>query len=259
MVGFSSIVIIGTGKVAKSLLTLLLHKQQNIVQIFGRDEAKAKAIAAPHNISFTSDVTAISKNADLIIIAVKDSAIEAIAAGLKNHTGLIVHTAGNVASNIFSNYCKNYGVLYPLQTLNGTTDVAIPFLINANSELLQTKLLQWSKFIGHSGTVCSDAQRQQLHLAAVYANNFSNYLYHLSYTICKNNKLPFSVLKPLIANTVNNLSENDPINLQTGPAIRYDNTTITNHLNSLANYPEPYATLYQLFTKAIQEASLANK
>jgi len=67
---------------------------------------------------------------------------------------------------------------------------------------------------------------------------------------CKKEQLEFDLLKPLIFETANRLKSVHPNDVQTGPAIRNDATTIEQHEKLLENYPE-LKELYVYFTKQI--------
>ena len=72
--------------------------------------------------------------------------------------------------------------------------------------------------------------RKIIHLSAVFSCNFINHLFYISKNILNNEKIDFSLLKPIIFETTNkafkyNIEEN-----QTGPAKRKDLKTIEKHL-----------------------------
>jgi predicted short-subunit dehydrogenase-like oxidoreductase (DUF2520 family) len=94
-------------------------------------------------------------------------------------------------------------------------------------------------------------QRQSLHLAAVFAHNFTNHLYSISGTILEENQLSFDYLKPLIATYFQNLQTISPTLLQTGPAVRRDTSTIKKHLELLEG-KEDLKEIYNLLTAHIQ-------
>ncbi|MEO0900938.1 MAG: DUF2520 domain-containing protein, partial [Bacteroidota bacterium] len=98
-------------------------------------------------------------------------------------------------------------------------------------------------------------QRKKLHLAAVFANNFSNHLFHISETLCEKEDLPFELLKPLILETVKKLETLSPKDAQTGPARRDDSTSIEKHLELLtnANHKKIYTLLSEAITKTYEK------
>ena len=64
--------------------------------------------------------------------------------------------------------------------------------------------------------------RRNLHIAAVFACNFSNHMYTISEKILSESDLDFRLLLPLIDQTVMKLKDNKPSDTQTGPAKRND-------------------------------------
>ncbi|MBK8621080.1 MAG: DUF2520 domain-containing protein [Saprospiraceae bacterium] len=94
--------------------------------------------------------------------------------------------------------------------------------------------------------------RQKIHVAAVFANNFTNHLYTISKDFCQKNNLNFDLLWPLIEEGTKKARTNGPEFSQTGPAVRNDKKTIQHHEYLLENDPE-WLSLYQLFTHLIQK------
>lgn len=64
--------------------------------------------------------------------------------------------------------------------------------------------------------------------------------------------LPFDVMLPLIDETARKVHELEPKTAQTGPAIRYDENVIGNHLRMLADDPA-MQRLYELLSRSIHE------
>ena len=96
----------------------------------------------------------------------------------------------------------------------------------------------------------SSVQRKALHIAAVFACNFTNHLFALSKELLEKQNLEFNLLRPLIAETANRIQLNDPESVQTGPAIRGDKTTINAHLELLRDTPE-LMELYERLSQSI--------
>ena len=86
-------------------------------------------------------------------------------------------------------------------------------------------------------------------MAAVFVNNFTNHLYKIGNDICKESKVPFEILQPLIKETASKIEHLSPKKAQTGPAIRNDKKTIQNHLNLLNQNQQK---IYKTLTKSIQ-------
>lgn len=98
----------------------------------------------------------------------------------------------------------------------------------------------------------SSEDRRKLHLAAVFINNFTNHLYHISEEIVTENNLDFDLLKPLIMETAIKVNILSPSEAQTGPAKRNDKKKIEKHLDLLNN--DQYREIYKIITKSIQQA-----
>ncbi|MBR4192077.1 MAG: NAD(P)-binding domain-containing protein, partial [Prevotella sp.] len=68
------IVIIGSGNLATQLSLALHDAGKDIVQVFSRTADHAKCLADKLGCTYTSDINAISPDADIYIISVKDDA-----------------------------------------------------------------------------------------------------------------------------------------------------------------------------------------
>ena len=86
-----------------------------------------------------------------------------------------------------------------------------------------------SVFDGLGYDIADSHLRQQMHVAAVFACNFSNYMYTLADDVLQRNNLPFSVMKPLLEETLRKACSNGPERSQTGPAVRGDREIIASH------------------------------
>lgn len=187
---------------------------------------------------------------DIIIIAVSDDAIATVSSQLKNNQSLVVHTSGSVALDALTN--KRKGVFYPLQSFTKGTSVdfsTIPICIESTAEDLML-LENLAKAINSKSYVITSEQRKKIHLAAVFVNNFTNYMYQIGHDICIENTIPFEILHPLIIETAGKIKEISPKSAQTGPAKRNDEQTIKNHLEQLNSLQQE---IYQLLTTSIQE------
>lgn len=248
-----SVVIIGSGNVATVLGTALKQAGLSISCVYSRNPDHADELGTKLQAPFTNSIGRIPSDADLYIVAIKDEAIETVSAQL-NVSGLIVHTSGGTPLSALSVH-KRAGVFYMLQTFSKHTQPdfkQIPFLIEAMQAGDENLLLDLAKKIGHTVMPATSEQRQHLHVAAVFANNFTNHLLALARQITTQHQLPFSLLNPLILQTISNALEKDPASVQTGPAIRHDENTIQRHLSLLEEQPE-LKKIYRLITESIQQ------
>lgn len=248
------IVIIGTGNTATVLGRVFNNCGHTVMQVIGRNEAEGARLAKLLDCEVTNTVENIFPGAELYVLAVSDMAIEGMAEKINLAKGMLVHTAGSVSKEVLRNSCRNYGVLYPVQSLRKEMSALppIPFLVDANTEDSITLLTDLARTLSTQVGRANDEQRKQFHLGAILVNNFPNFLYAKVYDYLKENNLDFSILHPLILQTAERLTEQAPRKMQTGPAARGDQQTIDRHLAMLEKYPDLHQ-LYELFTRYIQD------
>ena len=228
-----------------------------IKQVFSRQEAHALRLARQLNTGYTSRVAAIEKNADLMIVALRDEAILPFMNTVGKIGFPIVHTAGSVSIEAVKNPGNLYGVVYPLQSLRREIDLIPPItmLIDGNTPETRELFFQFAGGIAETVIEADDQTRLKYHLAATLVNNFTNYLFALAENFCRKENISFSVLQPLIEETVIRLRNISPVSTQTGPAIRNDQLTLDKHRKIIKDYPA-LAQIYEIFTKEIQDAAL---
>lgn len=242
-----TISVLGYGNLASHLVTAFEKaKNVNLIQVYNRHPIKNKSFKA----IFTSKLSDLLP-ADIYVIAIPDDAISGFSLQLKLN-GLVVHTSGSVSLNTLKSESKK-GVFYPLQSFTKGKEISfkkIPICIEASDKRDLALLHNLAKSISNSVFEINSAQREKLHLAAVFVNNFTNYMYTIGESLCKENKIDFDILKPLIKETALKIDNFSPFKAQTGPARRKDTATIKKHLNLL---PKDYQDIYNLLTLAIQK------
>jgi len=107
--------------------------------------------------------------------------------------------------------------------------------------------------LSDSVQVITDEQRLKLHLAAVFANNFTNHMIVIAQKLAKENGLDAALLEPLLEKTFLRLKNNLAIELQTGPAVRGDIKIIEKHLKLLENHPE-WQKIYSFVSENISKS-----
>ena len=247
-----NISIIGTGRVATHLAKALFAQGHRIVQVAGRDIARSKQLADVVDASATLLSERNFLTCDLFIMSISDDAL-----ALSNDFGLpsnipIVHTSGSVGMEILS-FQSSHGVFYPLQTFSHDRVVdfqSIPIFIEANNDKLSLMLYSLASSISTKVNQANSAERKQLHLAAVFACNFSNQLFAIAKDILDEKSLSYDWVKPLILETAQKAVAHNPDEVQTGPAVRNDQRIIQAHLQMLNQHPDQ-KELYELITKMI--------
>jgi predicted short-subunit dehydrogenase-like oxidoreductase (DUF2520 family) len=248
------VIVIGSGNVATVLGKKILKAGHDILQVISRNDKHAANLAKKLKCGYTSSLLPVNNDAGLYIAAISDTALTELSNSFFLDNKLIIHTAGSVSKDVLKNISKNYGVIYPLQSLRKEiTEVPqIPLLVDGNTEDNLTLIYDFAKTISADVYIADDATRLKLHVAAIIVNNFTNHLYALAQDFCDKENVDFKLLLPLIEETSHRLLHFPAAKIQTGPAIRNDQATIANHLKQLENYPG-IKLLYQQFTENIQQ------
>jgi len=251
-----NVVLLGSGNVATNLALALKANGENIVQVFSPNLVNAKELAERIGSESINSFSEIDRGADLYIISIKDDAIAEVARNLKGVDGLVVHTSGTTDIKVLSSEVKHAGVFYPLQTFSKSREVdfkTIPLCLEATDAKQLEILTQVAEKLSNKVYQLDGEKRKVLHLAAVFACNFTNHLYALSNQILTKNDLNFDLIKPLIAETADKVMVDLPENVQTGPAIRHDENTMNKHLAMLSDLPE-LQEIYQTLSNSIKLA-----
>lgn len=234
------VVMIGAGNVAHHLVRALHQAGFCILQVYSRTETSAKTLADEVQASYTTNVDSIDSTAHWYVFCVVDDALPMLIAsvcGRIKTEAVFVHTAGSVSQNIFAPYVQHYGVLYPLQTFSKKKAIAfqeVPLLVDASQEETLQTLCGWAQEISSKVQIINETQRYRLHLAAVFACNFTNACVDMAYQVVTKIGLPFDLLLPLISETMDKLHTMAPSEAQTGPAKRHDKTVMEKHLQWLS-------------------------
>ena len=254
------IVLIGSGNVATMLADVFIEKGLQIAQVYSHSLEHAEALAKAINCEGISDLNKLRKDADLYVIAVKDDAIAEVAANLRLPGKTVVHTSGSIALDTIKNISEKTGVFYPLQSFTKGRKLDwqnIPIIIESNDNGTVITLKNLGERVAGSVYEINSENRKKLHLAAVFANNFINYLLGEAKEILGEN-IPFTILQPLVNETVSKAFDLGIEASQTGPAKRGDLKTIEAHLAILKTHPGA-EILYKMITAAIAKKYNSNQ
>ena len=155
-------------------------------------------------------------------MAISDKSLSSFIQSFGSNKSLTVHTAGSLSIAELNAIGVDYGVLYPLQSLRKEI-MDLPemtMLIDASNKKSLDTIRTFAHSISKNVVEADDNTRLKYHLGAVLVNNFTNYLYTLAARFCEKENISFSMLQPLMDETVSRLRTIDPSAAQTGPAIR---------------------------------------
>lgn len=234
------VVIIGSGNVATVLGKIIQNAGHDIIQVLSRNEHNAKILAGVFNCAYGNYISTPYKEADIYLFAITDNALHHLDQHLQLENKLVVHTAGSVSKDVLNSISDRYGVIYPLQSLNKTSDELpeVPLLIDGSSSEILTYLQNFAGTLSNEVFVVNDEDRLRFHIAAVFVNNFTNHLYAMADDFCSQENIDFIKLFPLIDETTKRVKKHPPKEIQTGPAIRQDLYTLGKHLKMLSADPD---------------------
>jgi predicted short-subunit dehydrogenase-like oxidoreductase (DUF2520 family) len=248
----------GSGGVPWSLLPALYESGFEITQIFSPHIENAQSLAMLVNAHAICNI-AHYNIADMVILAVPDSAVNMLLPIFKDTDTLTLHTAGSLSLQVFENQgIANYGVLYPLQTFTRgqrLNMLNIPIFVEGNSEANLDKLTRLAQNISDNVIAMTSAQRLYLHVAAVFACNFTNHCLSIATDILTKHNIDTQVIQQLVIQTMNKaISAQHPRLAQTGPAIRHDRSTMRRHLDILQK-EVILCKLYKLMSESIMNTN----
>jgi len=253
--------IIGAGCVANAFASEFYRKGFFINEIVSRRITEAEKLAEKVNATARQfGIGEINPESDLYIVSVKDDALTEVRKHIHTNDKLIVHTSGSMPSDALKKCSKNYGIFYPLQTFSKNRMISmqeIPVFVNANTQKSVSDLMNFAKSFSNNVQHITDDKLSIIHLSAVFASNFTNYLIKISKDILYEKNLDYQILKSLVEETMKKAFEMDPFESQTGPAKRGDCNITDKHKEMLVR--KDWRALYTLFSGMIREDYSKNK
>lgn len=258
---YIKLVVIGAGNLAWHLAPALEDAGLVVERVYSRRRSNARQLADRlYGTDTQNHLNFSDSEAQLFIIAIADDAIKEVVQKLQLPAGAtLVHTSGSQPLRALRPAATNHtGVLYPVQTFSRSHRVdfrQVPLCLESEDPEVLLRLTKLARKISQHVALVNSEERQALHAAAVFANNFTNHLLRMAQTIAEAHHVDFSLLHPLVEETVRKALEGDPAAVQTGPAARGDETTIRRHLRQLKSFDPAYAKVYRLLTQHIRENS----
>ncbi len=233
-----SVAFIGAGNLAWHLGPALDNVGYAIREVYSRKRKNSIALADRlYQCEVKEDLDFSESPARIFIIAVSDDAIPEIVDKLRVPAQAIVaHTSGSVPLAALEKIKAATGVFYPLQTFTKSRKIdieEIPVFVESNDPATEKRLMAMGKALVKKVIRITSEERKVMHLAAVFAANFTNHMLTLSKEIMFNRGMNFDHLKPLIAETLNKSLSIGPENSQTGPARRGDLEILDGHMELL--------------------------
>ena len=253
--------LIGSGNVAWHLAPELDNVGYVVREVYSQNIRNARRlIDRLYQAEPKTDLDFSESASQIFIIAVSDDIIEEISKEiLVPAESVLVHTSGTKSIEVLG-YAStpNIGVFYPLQTFSKHKKIDfhdVPICIEAENRRTWKILKNMADQISGSVYKIDSSTRQALHIAAVFACNFTNHLFTIANDILNKSNLDFEILKPLIVETINKSLELGPQQAQTGPARRGDLEVLDKHMKALKSN-KSYADIYKVITQNILDTYL---
>ncbi len=229
--------LIGAGAVGSHLAVALKESGQQIVQIISRGIQAGQSLANEVGAVFSERPEDLEDDLSHIILTLPDHAINKVLLELPKRNAIIIHTSGSFPMIGLDNWGSEYGVFYPLQSFTKNLIPSwdkIPLFVEASTKEIEKDLLNLANEISAKGIVIDSKNRMKLHVAAIYASNFTNYLLGKAQAMLSEIDLSDELIKPLVYETIRKSFELGATEAQTGPARRGDTDTIKMHLDLLS-------------------------
>jgi predicted short-subunit dehydrogenase-like oxidoreductase (DUF2520 family) len=248
--------VIGSGNLAWHLAPALDNAGYSVREVYSQNPNHATALTErlyQAEVKATLDFS--TSDSKVFLIAVSDVAIPDIAREIiLPEDAILAHTSGSQPiTELQYAATQNLGVFYPLQTFSKLKKVDfkdLPIFVESYTQEAEEILMKMAKSISTEVRKIGSEERKALHIAAVFASNFSNHMLTIAKEIMKQNSLDYDWLKPLITEMINKSLYIGPDNAQTGPARRGDLDILESHLEFLQEQ-ESIAEIYKIVSQHI--------
>ncbi len=254
---FYKVAVIGAGNVAWHLARAFEDAGHYITDVYSRRIQNGRELAKQlYDTNVVNSLDLRRSEAEIFVVAISDDHIEEVANALRIPAyGIVAHTSGTQPMEILGEDHENIGIFYPLQTFTKGVAVdlkEVPICIEAKHRSTEKTLTVLGKSISKEVYSVHADDRKVMHLAAVFACNFSNRMLSISHEILEDHQIDASLLHPLIVETINKALSIGPMESQTGPAARGDDETIKKHLKLLQYRPD-FKKIYKLLSENLKE------
>jgi predicted short-subunit dehydrogenase-like oxidoreductase (DUF2520 family) len=223
--------IVGPGRAGSSLARALTTCGWQVEPLLGRDD----------------DLTQAAADVDLVVLAVPDGAIRAVASDVKPVASTVVsHLSGSLGLHVLAPH-ERRGALHPLVPLP-TPDVGAERLRGAWYAVAGDPFMgRVVEALDGRSFVVPDEHRSAYHAAACIAANHLVALMGQVERVAASVDVPFGAYLDLARAALEDVARLGPAGALTGPVARGDHATVRRHLRVL---PAPERKAYRAMTDA---------
>lgn len=254
--------IVGCGKVGTILSKFLADRGYPVYGLSSRTLASAEKAAALCGAKrFSTDPLDVTLGADMVFITTPDGVIQGVCEAISKKKGFgrdaqVFHCSGSLPSTLLSS-AKALGAVigsvHPLQSFATTSLDKNPFegivmAVEGDEKAVETGL-GMAEILGARGFRIQTEAKTLYHASAVVASNCLVTLVDFAYQLLGASGIghedAYTVLGPLIEGTLSNIKKVGPTQALTGPVVRGDASTVSDHLAAIdAQLPQ----LKELYT-----------
>ncbi len=248
--------ILGTGNLAYNLAPALEQSGFIINRVYGRSLKAAKNLASNlYQAAPTDSLDFSDSRSSVLLLAISDDALEEVSRELVlPDNALVAHTSGTRPLAVLGYTASpNIGVFYPLQTFSKQKRVkfsGVPILIEGDNTYAEKTLIKIAGKVSNKVQKANSRQRKLIHLAAVFAANFTNAMLVHAEELIQQANADLALLAPLLEETLGKSMLLGPAAAQTGPAARGDLQVLDEHMQMLAATPARQE-VYRLISQQI--------
>lgn len=247
---------IGSGNLAWHLAPAFDNAGWAVHEVFSRHAKNAQALTDRlYQAEVKTTLDFANSSSSIFVICVSDNAIQGIAQEIiLPEESILIHTSGSKSlKELDFAATDKTAVFYPLQTFSKEKKLdfrTVPVFIECADPVTEKILFRIAKEIGSKAEKITSEKRMALHVAAVFASNFTNHMVTIAQEVARDNQLDFNLLKPLITESITKSLSLGPNKAQTGPAVRGDLETLDKHFEFLQE-DEALARIYKVISQHI--------
>lgn len=242
----TEIVFIGAGKVAHTLVPLLIQKNYSVKGIISKSTDSASSLAKKYKVEYySSDFKKIPLRSGIFFITVPDNQILNAAKKLASlklnfEESLFVHTSGSESSLALKAIQKKGGMtgsFHIMQTFPSIVQSEIKnsfAAIETKSSIAERFLFSLARTLNLKPSRLDDTGKVFYHLAGVFAANFLNANFYSSEKILDKIRLSgkdhYYMFEPIVKSTLSNIKNIGVSESLSGPVQRGDFCTIQKHI-----------------------------